>query len=90
MIPATCGALAMLISVFLHFLRLTSMYEDYLEELLLASLRHFNLLRRKDRNGDDSESIRANILNQILLFLFWCFVAIPAIPSALVWARNFR
>ncbi|XP_058808339.1 GPI inositol-deacylase [Phymastichus coffea] len=89
MIPATCGALATLLSVFIHFLRLTSMYEDYLEELLLASMRHFNLLRRKDRGSDDSESIRANILNQILLFLFSCFVAIPAIPTALVWAKNF-
>lgn len=91
MIPATCGALAMLLSLFLHFLRLTSMYEDYLEELLLASMRHFNLLRKKDKNdGESSDSIRQNILNQVMLFLFWCFAALPAIPSALVWAKNFR
>ena len=90
-IPATCGALAMLLSIFLHFLRLTRMYEDYLEELLLASMRHFNLLKKKEvANEQSSESIRQNILNQVLIFLFWCFTALPAIPTALVWAKNFR
>ncbi|KAJ8679258.1 hypothetical protein QAD02_015045 [Eretmocerus hayati] len=90
MIPATCGALAMLVSVFLHFLRLTKMYEDYLEELLLASMRHFNLIRRSNKDREESgDSIRGDIFNQILLFLFWCSAAIPSIPSVLVWAKNF-
>ncbi|XP_014204111.1 GPI inositol-deacylase [Copidosoma floridanum] len=90
MITATCGALAMLLSIFLHFLRLTQMYEDYLEELLLATMRHFNLLKKKKNGKSESgDSIRQNIFNQILLFLFWCFTALPAVPSALVWAKNF-
>ncbi|XP_008210404.2 GPI inositol-deacylase [Nasonia vitripennis] len=90
MIPATCGGLAMLLSIFLHFLRLTRMYEDYLEELLLASMRHFNLLKKRDKNNQESgDSVRQNIFNQVLLFLFWCFAALPAVPSTLVWAKNF-
>lgn len=89
MIPATCGALAMLLSIFLHFLRLTQMYEDYLEELLLATMRHFNLLKKQNRN-ESNELTKQNILNQVLLFLFWCFAALPAVPSALVWAKDFR
>ncbi|KAG7202383.1 hypothetical protein KM043_018700 [Ampulex compressa] len=93
-IPATCGALAMLISVFLYFLKLTRMYEDYLEELLMASLQHFNWItqRKSNKNGDannKSENTRQKIFNHLILFLLWCFTAIPAIPTVLVWAKNF-
>lgn len=93
-IPATCGALAMIVSVFLQFLKLTRMYEDYLEELLLSSLRHFNLIRqRSDRPNNEEgekEDTRQKILNQMILFLVWNFTAVPAVPSVLVWAKNFR
>jgi cytochrome b subunit of formate dehydrogenase len=88
-IPATCGALAMILSIFLHFLKLTNMYEDYLEELLLASMRRFNLLKKND-NGESNNLTRQNIFNQVILFIFWCFAALPAIPTVLVWAKNFR
>ncbi|XP_031831739.1 GPI inositol-deacylase isoform X2 [Nomia melanderi] len=91
-IPATCGALAMIISVFLYFLNLTRMYEDYLEELLMASLQHFNWIKRsKDtkNNSTEHEDIRQKIFNHLILFLLWCFTAIPAMPSVLVWAKNF-
>ncbi|XP_076379241.1 GPI inositol-deacylase isoform X2 [Megalopta genalis] len=91
-IPATCGALAMIISVFLYFLNLTKMYEDYLEELLMASLQHFNWTRRfrsAKNDPEEHEDTRQKILNHLILFLLWCFTAIPAIPSVLVWAKNF-
>ena len=92
LIPATCGALAMIISVFLYFLNLTRMYEDYLEELLMASLAHFNWMGRfrstKD-SPEEHENTRQKIFNHLILFILWCFTAVPAIPSALVWAKNF-
>ncbi|XP_015606892.1 GPI inositol-deacylase [Cephus cinctus] len=93
LIPATCGALAMLISVFLYFLKLTNMYEDYLEQLFMASLRHFNILPRSKSGSNDqnnSSSAKEQIINQLVLFLTWCFAALPAIPSVLIWAKNFR
>ena len=93
LIPATCGGLAMLISVFLYFLNLTKMYEDYLEELLMASLQHFNWIRRFRSVRNDSEgheNTRQKIFNHLILFILWCFTAIPAVPSVLVWAKNFR
>lgn len=90
-VPATCGALAMMISIFLQFLKLTRMYEDYLEELFLASMRHFNLIRRRNNhNKDENENTRQKIFNQLLLFMVWNFIAISAVPSVLVWAKNFR
>ncbi|XP_043264024.1 GPI inositol-deacylase-like [Colletes gigas] len=91
LIPATCGALAMLISVFLYFLNLTRMYEDYLEELLMASLQHFNWIKqfRNTKDSKEHENTRQKIFDHLLLFLLWCFTAIPAIPSVLVWAKNF-
>ncbi|XP_053973079.1 GPI inositol-deacylase isoform X1 [Hylaeus volcanicus] len=91
LIPATCGALAMLISVFLYFLNLTRMYEDYLEELLMASLQHFNWMGRfkSIKDPKEHENTRQKIFNHLILFLLWCFTAIPAIPSVLVWAKNF-
>lgn len=88
-VPATCGALAMMISIFLQFLKLTRMYDDYLEELFLASMRHFNLIRRRDREKNDNENTRQKIFNQLLLFMVWNFTAISAVPSVLVWAKNF-
>ncbi|XP_078034051.1 GPI inositol-deacylase isoform X2 [Augochlora pura] len=90
-IPTTCGALAMIISVFLYFLNLTKMYEDYLEELLMASLQHFNWMKRfkSAKNPEEHEDTRQKILNHLILFLLCCFAAIPAIPSVLVWAKNF-
>ncbi|XP_012276189.1 GPI inositol-deacylase [Orussus abietinus] len=93
LIPATCGALAMIMSIFLYFLKLTRMYEDYLEELFIASLRHFHLLRpdkKGERNGKSDEvTTREKILNHLVLFLTTTIAAIPALPSVLVWAKNF-
>ncbi|KOC65133.1 GPI inositol-deacylase, partial [Habropoda laboriosa] len=92
LIHVTCGALAMLISIFLYFLNLTRMYEDYLEELLMASLQHFNWVgrfRNMKNNAEEHENTRQKIFNQLILFILWCFIAIPAVPSVLVWARNF-
>lgn len=93
LIPATCGALAMLLSVFLYFLNLTKMYEDYLEELLMASLQHFNWVRQSKTPkvySEEQENTRQKIFNHLILFTLWCFTAIPAVPSVLVWAKNFR
>lgn len=92
-IPTTCGALAMVISVFIYYLKLTRMYEDYLENILLASLEHFNIVKRlKSLRGEDDESKNSsqNVYDHLILFLLWCFAALPAIPSILVWAKNFR
>ena len=83
----------MIISVFLYFLKLTRMYEDYLEELLMASLAHFNWMGRFRNTKDtpeEHENTRQKIFNHLVLFILWCFTAVPAIPSALVWAKNFR
>lgn len=93
LIPVTCGGLAMLISVFLYFLNLTKIYEDYLEELLMASLQHFNWIRRfrnTKNNSGEHDDTRQKIFNHLILFILWCFTAIPAVPSVLVWAKNFR
>ncbi|XP_060811024.1 GPI inositol-deacylase isoform X1 [Bombus pascuorum] len=92
LIPVTCGGLAMLISVFLYFLNLTKIYEDYLEELLMASLQHFNWIRRfrnTKNNSGEHDDTRQKIFNHLILFILWCFTAIPAVPSVLVWAKNF-
>lgn len=92
LISGTCGALAMLISVFLYFLNLMRMYENYLEELLMASLQHFNwpVRFRNMKDSKEHEDTRQKIFNHLILFLLWCFTAVPAIPSVLVWAKNFR
>lgn len=92
LIPTTCGGLAMLISVFLYFLKLTRMYEDYLEEILLTSIQHFNWFKRsKGVGAEEAErSTSQEIYDHLILFLLWSFAAIPAIPSVLVWAKNFR
>ncbi|KAL6433868.1 hypothetical protein ACFW04_005829 [Cataglyphis niger] len=90
LIPATCGALAMVVSVFLYFLKLTRMYEDYLEEILMASLQHFEWFKRfKSIREENNRSTSEEIYNHLILFLLWTFAAIPAIPSVLVWAKNF-
>ncbi|EFN88696.1 GPI inositol-deacylase, partial [Harpegnathos saltator] len=86
----TCGALAMIVSVLLYYVKLTRMYEDYLEELLMASLQHFDWLKRFKFTGSREKSDRSQeIYNHLVLFLLWSFAAIPAIPSVLVWAKNF-
>ncbi|XP_011701617.1 PREDICTED: GPI inositol-deacylase isoform X2 [Wasmannia auropunctata] len=99
LISTTCAALGMLISVFLYFLKLTRMYEDYLEDMLLAPLRQFDWfkrlkrMRREEENDESSVSqrkISREISDCLVLFLLYSFVAIPAIPSVLVWAKNFR
>lgn len=75
------------------------MYENYLEEILLAPLQHFNWFKRWKNTKNEEEndllntsqkSISQEIYNQLLLFLLYSFAAIPAIPSVLVWAKNFR
>lgn len=91
LIPATCGALAMVVSVFLYFLKLTRMYEDYLEEILISSLQHFEWFKRfKSVKEENDRSTSQEIYNHLILFLLWTFAALPAIPSVLVWAKNFR
>lgn len=90
LIPATCGALAMVVSVFLYFLKLTRMYEDYLEEILMTSLQHFDWFKRfKNIREENTRSPCQEIYNHLILFLLWTFTAIPAIPAVLVWAKNF-
>lgn len=95
LIPATCGALAMIVSVFLYFLNLTRMYEDYLEELLMGSLQqHFDWMARfrRTKNNETEErdiNTRQKIFNHLIFFMLWCLTAIPAVPSVLVWAKNF-
>ncbi|KAK2588928.1 hypothetical protein KPH14_001783 [Odynerus spinipes] len=94
LVPATCGALSMVISVFLYFLKLTRMYEDYLEELLMSCLQHFNFgrffrNRVREESRETSENTQQKILNHLLIFILWSFTAISAIPSVLVWAKNF-
>lgn len=94
LVPATCGALSMVISVFLHFLKLTRMYEDYLEELLMSCLQHFTFgrffkSRRRTETTGTSENSQQKIINYLILFILWSFTAIAAIPSVLVWAKNF-
>ncbi|XP_012268324.2 GPI inositol-deacylase isoform X1 [Athalia rosae] len=100
-VPVTCGALAMFLFLVLQFLKLVKLYEDYLEKLLLAILR-FGILNRfrrtqnnhrskeEDEKEDDGDSDGNQIAFQLLLFLIWCTAAIPAIPSVLVWAKNYR
>lgn len=83
----------MLISIFLYFLKLTRMYEDYLEDILMAPLQHFNWFKRMKNiksNEENDRSISQEIYNHLVLFLLCSFAAIPAIPSVLVWAKNFR
>ncbi|XP_071570586.1 GPI inositol-deacylase isoform X2 [Temnothorax nylanderi] len=92
LIPTTCGALGMLVSVFLYFLKLTRMYEDYLEGILMAPLQHFNWFKRWKSTKSEEESDRSisqEIYNHLILFLLCSFAALPAIPSVLVWAKNF-
>ncbi|XP_046471000.1 GPI inositol-deacylase isoform X2 [Neodiprion pinetum] len=99
MVPVTCGALSMFIFIGLQFLKLTRLYEDYLEELLLTSLRsnfidRFRVNREKpsieEQIQSDSHTDGKQIVFQLILFLTWCIAAIPAIPSVLTWAKNYR
>lgn len=86
----------MLISVFIYFLKLTRMYEDYLEELFWASLQYFEVMKRlktrkqKYNNDEEEENTREKIFNHLIIFILLCFVSLSAIPSVLVWAKNFR
>lgn len=100
LISSSCGALAIVISVFIYFLKLIHMYDDYVEELLISSLRmvttkfdgllkKLKILKENDED-DDNEDIKTNILNHLVIFLSWTLVAVLAIPSVLVWAKNFR
>ncbi|XP_015119466.1 GPI inositol-deacylase [Diachasma alloeum] len=99
LISTSCGAIAMLISVIIYLLKLTRMYEEYLEELLMSSFQIITkkfdkfLKSRKSRKSseDNSEDInpKTNILNHLILFITWSLAAIPAVPSVLVWAKNF-
>ncbi|XP_035717908.1 GPI inositol-deacylase-like isoform X1 [Vespa mandarinia] len=94
LVPATCGALSMIISVFLHFLKLTRMYEDYLEELLMSCLQHFTIgrvfrSRTKTEVTRTNENSQQKIIDYMILFILLNFTAISAIPSVLVWAKNF-
>lgn len=91
---AICGALTMIISLLLYFTKLTRMYENYLEELFMASLQHFKWFkgfkRTKSEESNDRKYTSENVYNHLVLFLLFSFTAILAIPSILVWAKNFR
>lgn len=59
----------------------------------MAPLQHFNWFKRLRRIKSEEEndrSISQEIYDHLILFLLCCFAAIPAIPSVLVWAKNFR
>lgn len=67
------------------------MYEDYMEEILMALLQHFEWFKDfKSVREENNRSTSQEIYNHFILFLLWTFAAIPAIPSVLVWAKNFR
>lgn len=99
-ISTSCGAIAMVISVLIYLLKLTHMYEEYLEELLMSSFKiiaskfgKFLKSRKSRKDSEDSSDDvdpRTNILNHLILFIVWTLAAVPAIPSVLVWAKNFR
>ncbi|XP_034936622.1 GPI inositol-deacylase [Chelonus insularis] len=100
LISGSCAAIIMLLSVVFYFLKLTRMYEDYLEELFMASLRNFARKFRRSsskQSKNDSQKITksedvdptTNIINHLLLFITWYLTAASAIPTALVWAKNF-
>lgn len=81
----------MFFALFMNYLKLVKMYEDYVEELFFASLRHFNVLTKSQRSqSKENESTRDKIIDELVFFLTWCLAAIPAVPSVLVWAKNFR
>lgn len=100
LIASSCGGLAMILSVPIYLLKLIHMYDDYVEELLISSFRMITtkfdgLLRKwkklKDQDDDDDDDDKkTNILNHIIIFLTWTIVAVVAVPSVLVWAKNFR
>ncbi|KAF7408574.1 hypothetical protein HZH66_003111 [Vespula vulgaris] len=71
LVPATCGALSMIISVFLHFLKLTRMN------------------RTRTDITNTNENTQQKIVDYMILFILWSFVTISAMPSVLVWAKNF-
>lgn len=99
-VSVTCGAVAMFVFIVLQFLNLTKLYEDYLENLLLVWLRFdfVNKFRIKKKEQSDNKQIEdetdelngSKITFQLVLFLVWCVAAIPAIPSLLTWAKNYR
>ncbi|XP_063979734.1 GPI inositol-deacylase [Diachasmimorpha longicaudata] len=99
LISTSCGAIAMLISVIIYLLKLTRMYEEYLEELLMSSFQIITkkfdkFLKSRKSQKSSQENIedinpRTNILNHLILFIMWTLAAIPAVPSVLVWAKNF-
>jgi len=75
------------------------MYEDYLEDILMAPLQHFNWFKHLRNTKNEEENDRSNITqrsisqelyNHLILFLLYSFAAIPTIPSVLIWAKNFR
>lgn len=43
-----------------------------------------------DEEKEEDQSPTQKIYDHLILFLLWIFVAIPAVPSVLVWAKNFR
>ncbi|KAG8041410.1 hypothetical protein G9C98_002398 [Cotesia typhae] len=98
-ISSSCAAVAMLLSVVIYFLKLTKMYEDYIEELFMATLRGF-IKKIKKKPLDKQVKITksgprndvnptTNIINHLLLFMIWYLTSISAIPTTLVWAKNF-
>lgn len=90
-VPVTCGAVGMFFALFMNYLKLVKMYEDYVEELFFAALRHFNVLTKSQRSSSkENESTRDTIIDELVFFLTWCLAAIPAVPSVIVWAKNFR
>lgn len=96
LVSSSCAAVVMLLSVVIYFLTLTRMYEDYLEKLLMASFRGVaSRFRKTQRNqiekqqDEDNVDPTTNIINHLLLFMTWCLTAGSAIPTTLVWAKNY-
>lgn len=94
----------MFIFIVLQFFKLLNLYEDYLEQLLFATMR-FGLIekflkKREIKKRETQTSVeeetngstidRSQIGFHLVLFLVWCAAAVPAIPSVLEWAKNYR
>lgn len=66
------------------------MYEDYLEELLIAPLQNFDWFKRFKRTRSEESNTKQDVYDHLVQFLLWIFAIIPVVSSAVMWAKNFR